>query len=406
MTDDEDDRVYRLIRDAIGEVATSSGNGHAAVDLDAAHLIDWEEFWTTDHSAEEWLAWPLIPLGRQVAVFAKAKAGKSLLVLDIVAALASGRPILGKEAGRPRHVLYLDYEMTEADLRERLEDLDYGPDVDLSHLHYASLPSLPKLDTKEGAYAIEQLALAVEAELVVVDTLGRAAAGEENSNDTVRAFYEHTGATLKRRGITLVRLDHEGKSAEQGQRGGSAKNDDVDVVWWVRRMDEGLKIQATHSRITWVPQHVAVTIGHDPHLRHVVAAERDVWPAGTAELVKILDGLDVPLDDSTRAIQAALKEAGEGRRRSLVVAARRFRVIRDGGNHLLECMVPGNVGTASGQTHAEQAGNRVGNQREPNPEVMGSGVPPLGGTTPPAPDGLEMGVVEKPQTVVRNDTIF
>ena len=43
---------------------------------------------------------------------------------------------------KPIHVLYLDYEMTRADLRERLEDMGYGPDADLKRLHYALLPDL------------------------------------------------------------------------------------------------------------------------------------------------------------------------------------------------------------------------------------------------------------------------
>jgi hypothetical protein len=33
-------------------------------------------------------------------------------------------------------------------------ELGYGPDDDMSRLHYALLPSLPPLDTREGANAI------------------------------------------------------------------------------------------------------------------------------------------------------------------------------------------------------------------------------------------------------------
>jgi Fe2+ transport system protein FeoA len=37
------------------------------------------------------------------------------------------------------------------DLRERLEGFGYGPDDDLSLLHYALLPTIDPLDTELGA---------------------------------------------------------------------------------------------------------------------------------------------------------------------------------------------------------------------------------------------------------------
>ena len=36
----------------------------------------------------------------------------------------------------PITILYLDYEMTDDDLRERLEIFGYGPNDDYSRLHY------------------------------------------------------------------------------------------------------------------------------------------------------------------------------------------------------------------------------------------------------------------------------
>jgi hypothetical protein len=79
-------------------------------------LVDWKTFWSLEHATEEWLAKPLIAKGRQTALFAGAKTGKSWLTLNVVAALASGKPILGQPAQPPIHCLYLDYEMIESDL--------------------------------------------------------------------------------------------------------------------------------------------------------------------------------------------------------------------------------------------------------------------------------------------------
>lgn len=154
--------------------------------------VDWPTFWANEPADMDWLIEPVVPVGRQVTIFAPAKMGKSLLSLDIAAAAASGRPILGGNALKePISVIYVDMEMTEADLRERLEDFGYGPADDLSQLHYYSLPALPPLDSDEGGEVLQGLARLHGSQLVVIDTLARVVTGDENVADTYRDFYRH-----------------------------------------------------------------------------------------------------------------------------------------------------------------------------------------------------------------------
>ena len=89
--------------------------------------IDWPTFWSSDSVPEEWVIEPIVPKGRQVAVYSPPKDGKSLFALDSSAAAAAGRSVLGQPARPPRSVVYLDFEMTPDDVRERLDDLGYGP---------------------------------------------------------------------------------------------------------------------------------------------------------------------------------------------------------------------------------------------------------------------------------------
>ena len=107
--------------------------------------LDWAAFWATDVTPEEWVVHPIVPARRQVAIYSPAKSGKSLLALEIAAAVAAGRSVLGRDPETPQSVIYFDFEMTEDDVRERLVDLGYGPDDDLSRLAYYQLPSLPLL---------------------------------------------------------------------------------------------------------------------------------------------------------------------------------------------------------------------------------------------------------------------
>jgi hypothetical protein len=280
--------------------------------VELAHLVDWTKFWHQDHADEEWLAYPVIPKGRAIALYAPAKAGKSTIVLAVAAAVATGRRVLGQRRAEQVDVLYLDYEMTEADLLERLGELGYGPDDDLSRLHYALLPSLPPLDTREGANAILGLVDKTGAQLAIIDTFGRAVEGDEDSADTVRAFYRHTGLALKAKGVTYLRTDHSGKDTSKGQRGSSAKNDDVDLVWRLTRTDtkegEGVKLERTHSRIAWVPQEVKIQrITTDDGYSYEIDRNAAIYPDGTAQNMELLKAAGVVASDSQNHAIALMK---------------------------------------------------------------------------------------------------
>ena len=278
-------------------------------------LVDWKTFWNQDHIVEDWIAKPLIARARQTALFAGAKTGKSWLTLNVVAALATGKPILGQPAVAHVHVLYLDYEMVEADLYERLEQFGYTEDDDLSHLHYALIPSLPPLNTIEGASAIMRLCELTKAEVVVIDTTGRAIEGEENSADSYREFARTTGLALKRAGIACVRTDHAGKDGgkKHGQRGSSAKNDDVDIVYRLDKIDDGLMLIRTHTRISWVPEKVDLVVEDykDDITIRLRTRETKGWTVKEIDLAKKMDRLGIPKDAGVNESIKIAKALGE-----------------------------------------------------------------------------------------------
>jgi 5S rRNA maturation endonuclease (ribonuclease M5) len=302
---------------------------------DLAHLINWDEFWTQTHDDEQWLAWPLIPTARTVSLYAPAKAGKSTILLSVITAACTGQQPLNNQhtPQQPVTILYLDYEMSTADLYERLTSLGYGPGHDLTRLHYALLPSLPPLDTPEGGNHLLQLAQQLQVDAVVVDTIGRAVTGEENSADTIRAFYRHTAQQLKQAGISVLRTDHSGKDADKGQRGTSAKNDDVDIVFKLTRNQTGVTLTRTHSRITWAPDNIHINYTEtDEGTVTVELAATTVFPDGTAPIAKLLDDLNIPVDQSMRKTEKQVREAGHKIRNSLIRAAiqmRREKHLRD-----------------------------------------------------------------------------
>ena len=265
---------------------------------DGIHQLDLGKVITAEFDDDQWLIEPIIPAHRAVALYAAGKTGKSLLVLDIVAAAASGRPILGgAPLETPIHILYIDQEMTQPDLQERLHDLGYDtPDETLTkHLHYYQLAPWPPLDTSPGGQRLLEEARKIKAQLVVIDTLIRTVSGEENSADTIKDFNRYTGTPLKAAGIALLRIDHAGKDLTRGQRGTSAKRDDVDVVWLLMPARGGLPgktmltLKREAARVDWIQQDIHITRNEGPPLSHVIPSVSELTDADI-KIVNTLKG--------------------------------------------------------------------------------------------------------------------
>jgi hypothetical protein len=307
---------------------------------------------------------------------------------------AAGRSVLGAPPARPRNVLYLDYEMTTGDLHERLDDFGYSDAVDLGHFHYALLPSLPPLNTWEGCRDLCQLAADVNAEAVVIDTMGRAVQGEENSADSYREFARTTGLALKAAGRSVLRTDHAGKDRDKGQRGSSAKNDDVDVVFRIDATQGGWLLTRTHSRVAWVPDKVAIERLDGDHLELVARRGDRVYAVGTKELADRLRELGVDATWTKKAAGDALKaadgKAARGARMSDAMAWIRaesapFQGLAEGGNGAGNAPGTASPGTAREQIESDEQTpwsddrERSGNARERYPEPTREHSPPLKG---------------------------
>lgn len=322
---------------------------------DPLNLIKWGEFWTGTNNTEDWLLEPFIARGRGHVLFAGAKSGKSLLTLTAAAALATGRPWLNNPARPPIPILYLDYEMTADDLKDRLETFGYGPDDDLTNLHYALLPTIAPLDTELGAAAVIAAVKQTGAQHLIIDTTSRAVAGEENSADTFRNLYRLVGLQLKSIGVGYTRLDHSGKELDRGQRGSSAKNDDVDVVWQLIPRDRGgLTLRATHRRMGWVPESIDIDRVESDDGVVSYTTDKKVWPTGTWHIVELLDSIDAPTTWGRDRVRKLMIEHGVKARNDALSAAIKIRKLglNSTPNGLAEMI--GNVTKVGGDRYSGQ----------------------------------------------------
>ena len=213
---------------------------------------------------------------------------KSLIALYLSACLATGRAIFGRPAGEPVHVLYVDQEMTVDDVQERLESMGFGPDDDLSHLHYLLQTGISPFDTPDGGESLYDIAAFYSAELVVIDTMAEAVEGAENDSDTYRRFTLFAGRRLKAAGITTLHLDHEGlDNPERGPRGSTGKKGYVDVVTRLVKAkdEESVAFTTKYAREPWVPKSVTVLLEQDNGMLRM-AVDSSGWMPGVSGVAR------------------------------------------------------------------------------------------------------------------------
>ena len=382
-------------------------------DDDGIHELDLDKVITAEFDDAQWLIEPIVPAHRAIALYAAGKTGKSLLVLDFVAAAASGRPILGgAPLETPIHILYVDQEMTQPDLQERLHDLGYDqPDSTLTtlaqHLHYYQLSPWPPLDSAAGGQRLLKEAVKVKAQLVIIDTLIRTVEGEENSADTIKNFSRYTAVPLKAADIALLRIDHAGKDLTRGQRGTSAKRDDVDVVWLLRPASGNLPgktmltLRREAARVDWIQQDVNITRNEGPPLTHTIPTFSDL-PAADTAIVNYLQ------DQGLWCHNITVRAARQALNRSTFTAKnqRLFHIVKwvkqygDPQGHLkLEETTGGERGgehdSKKGNTPRSGAGNTRGTRREKGNRVRGTLTPPKGGSIPTPQNSIKEDPIPK-----------
>jgi hypothetical protein len=382
------------------EVGAAETNDLAELIRHRFPLLDFTDLLGSDDDGEEWIVEPVLAARRLVALYSAPKVGKSLLMLEIAVGIALGREVIGVTPEK-RRVLYVDFENDpRGDIRRRLEAMGFGPDEgpDLNAgLCYLSFPSLAKLDTSQGGFELLSTAQEYGCEVVVIDTVSRAVGGEENDNDTWLAFYRDTGMLLKGAGIACIRLDHSGKDAEKGMRGGSAKYGDVDAVWKLTADSETvLNLDCTDHRMP--VEHPNVTLVREAHpvLHHRLIGDRIMaLDYREKEIDQEIDRLGIDTScTSANETYKRLRDAGRGFNKQSV-----FRVVKARKMRLDE-PPPGGSGTT-----LEQPGTTPGGSGSRSPLRSRAPEPPQGNRFP-EPEPPLLTDLEDPDLLVSCKSCF
>jgi putative DNA primase/helicase len=176
-------------------------------------------------ASQQWLIYQVLPVDAFGVVYGPSGSYKSFVGMDLSACVASGMKWHGNDTDNPGHVIYVGAEgATGLHLRKKAWEIRYGKKL----TNLAILGTAVTINDPIQCQIFESLCLdAAEAigepiKLIVIDTLARSFAGEENSATDMGAFVRACDKIRAATGATVLVVHHSGKDADKGARGSSA----------------------------------------------------------------------------------------------------------------------------------------------------------------------------------------
>jgi len=185
----------------------------------------------------DYLVKGLIEPGTLALMYGESTSGKSFLALHIAYLLSLGFSIFGRRVGEPVPVLYVALE-GERNFPRRIKAA--AAKWSRSYNFFYVTQPIDLLTGIGDAEAIVEIALALKARLIVIDTFARAIGpGSENDPTDMNGMIEALDFIKRETGAAVMVIHHSGKDQSKGPRGYSSLKPAVDTLIEVTRDDDG-----------------------------------------------------------------------------------------------------------------------------------------------------------------------
>lgn len=200
----------------------------------------------------QWLIDGLIPAEAFGVVFGEPGGGKSFSVLDMACSVSSGRPWQGLDTGDEGVVVYISAEGGNGmRIRKRAwEQVNQGAPL-MRVLPITTIMDDPK-DAGELGQVLREYRKRVHQpiKMIVIDTLNRSMAGNENDNSEMADFIRGCERIQADHDCGVIVVHHSGKDADKGARGASALKAATDFEIMVGKKDDIITVTHTRSKDT------------------------------------------------------------------------------------------------------------------------------------------------------------
>ncbi|MGA9480286.1 MAG: AAA family ATPase [Candidatus Acidiferrales bacterium] len=200
----------------------------------------------------EFLLDPVLTTNAMAQIFSWRGTGKTFFALSIARAISAGESFLGWKAPKARRVLFIDGELDEYSLQQRIRLLDAGNDyLDLLCCD-AQENCFPHLCEPRAQRVIEERIIETRAEVLILDNLSALAPSTNETEAEQWNILQSWFKEMKRKlGITVIFLHHAGHSGTS--RGTTRREDLLDLVIELRKpkdyvATEGLRMELVFGK--------------------------------------------------------------------------------------------------------------------------------------------------------------
>lgn len=174
----------------------------------------------------------LLPVGGKLVLGGAPKSNKSYIALNMALSLALGRPLFGAlypggdplfPVKRPCRVLYIEQEIGEQGLQERLDSLTEGLELVGLEFFIKSRDTGMRMDTEPGRKLIGQEIEQVKPDVTFLDPLAKFHLSDENSAQAMGAIMRVGDHWIEDHGTALVYIHHTGHQHPDNPRRGGDK---------------------------------------------------------------------------------------------------------------------------------------------------------------------------------------
>jgi hypothetical protein len=300
------------------ERAKSNGHDHAGVHHCSVRtgldVIALEAFMSQQLAPREMVLDPIIATRSLCLLFAHRGIGKTMVAFNIAWAVACGRRFLRWSAPKSRRVLYVDGEMPQQLLQERIRTMIASSDVRPPAADYFRLLSLDRqelgvsinLSRREHQIEIEKI-IETGVEFVIFDNISTLVNGGPENDAVSWDEMQQWLLQLRRRGVTVLLIHHSGRG--ENARGTSKREDVLDTVIKLIRpddyeMDEGARFEVHLTKARGVTGDDALPF----EARLTVLEGRDIW---AFEILRdrVLDQIEL-LTRERKSVREIAEEVG------------------------------------------------------------------------------------------------
>lgn len=205
-------RAVQSIATIAEKCASGPGSGEGPVALDA--------YLKSAIPPVQYFIDPILPVKGKMMISACSNVGKSIFAMNMCLTMTSSiEKIFDKWTVKPARVLYVDLEMGDSPMKERFAKMCAAKNIATDLLFVKHIPCLNLLEATESK-TLKTWIKDLGVDVLVLDPLGHAWAGNENSAEDVIQITRELNKIIDEFGVSIVLVHHWRKATKDFKDGG------------------------------------------------------------------------------------------------------------------------------------------------------------------------------------------